>query len=179
MKAYRKPEIDPKMAVLRVRHKGEAKLVGKVLAARRHPLTNGIVNYALLHEESGTQGMTKYGGPGVDALVVYWCIEHGVSEYHHLITGDREVQVIDMEAIPIKGQRKVFDGRDRFIIPWESFRWRDLDYPNPWIAKEIVVEPDDVTIEMPEPPKPKRRGPKPKPEDLQRSLFDEEGDDDA
>lgn len=160
--------------VLRVKHRGEAKIVAKVF-----PVAGKLI---ALHETTGgpDQWHYKLDSPGgVDYAAVEWMAQASVSEYHH-IDGKRERMFITtIEELQRHGIRETAGGRDRIFLPvtfwheWQDFNGKP-NYKVPWIPENrtVVLEDSSEQAVQPEERKTKsKKKVKPKLAD-QLSLFE-------
>jgi hypothetical protein len=137
--------------VLRVKHRGEAKIVAKVFPA------NGKL--IALHETTSgpDQWHYKLDSPGgVDYAAVAWMAQASVSEYHH-IDGKRErMFTVSLEELQRHGIRESAGGRDRIFLP-VSF-WNEVmefsgkpPYKVPWIPENRTVVLEDSSEQAVQP----------------------------
>ena len=122
------------MVVVKMRHKGEAKMVGKIFK-------HGGVNI-FLHEESGNQSHRNLDSPGgIDQEVIEYLRMMNVVEVHHYSRERGELYITDLDDLHDFGVNQLSDGRRRVYLPthlWAKTSGK-LPYKVPWIRDEVIL----------------------------------------
>jgi hypothetical protein len=126
--------------VLRVEHRGKAKMCGKAFPAQ----VDGKQKIILLHQSHGDQWHHQLDSPGgVDAVVLDWMIDTGVDEYHHWDTLRHTLYAAEPMRIKALGITQYSDDRYRYYLPvgaWSQQRMPVLPYRVPWITADKVIQ---------------------------------------
>lgn len=121
--------------VIEVEHKGESKMVGKIIQISAH-------KEIFFHEESGNQWHKKLDSPGgLDQVLITYLKNAGVREIHHWSKDKKRLFIAPVLAFTRENSQaieQISGGRARLYLPvryWKSEA--QIPYGIPWVTSTV------------------------------------------
>ena len=129
--------------LLKVEHRGESKMVGKIFTV--DVPDDGLVSVFYHEAHEGTQEHIALDCPGGIDWAVIETLEHlGIEHIHHYDASTQRLYCTTRRELIERAVEAHWDGRSRLFLPRRAWtvapcRW----YAVPWVTKEMTIKSHD------------------------------------